>query len=85
MRKRTVVTDCNHTFKTGYTADDLAGCTIDCPVCTMLLIFPWETTKSVYTVVRARDFHRYLHDRDVKTGNEFVWPANAAGTSYVEF
>jgi hypothetical protein len=79
MRKTTIVTDCGHQYRTGWCAADVAGCTTDCRVCGALLIFPYETTRPTFTVVRGRAFHAYLHETWP------AWPADGVGTAYVEF
>lgn len=79
MRKTTILTDCGHRWKTGRRAADVADHTQDCRVCGRLLIYPRESVHPTYVVLRARDFHAYLHE-----GNP-DWPADGAGTGYVEF
>lgn len=77
MTKTNVVTDCGHMFKTGYTAEFMAGKTIDCKVCTALLIFPKETT--IGSTVRGRDLNQYLHEQDPR------WPADGRNAFFAEF
>jgi len=77
MRKTIVLTDHGCTFRTGYSADDLRGATMDCKSCNRLVIFPWESTYRQCT--RARDFHTYMHEQDSR------WPADGAGCYSVGF
>jgi len=82
-RKTTIVTDCGHQYNRGYTADQLTHCTMACRVCGELLIIPRDEIETrfpqTWEVVRARLFHRWVHDQDPG------WPADGAGTEYVEF
>ena len=79
MKKTIVVTDCGHQFNTGYTAEIMRGCTMDCKICNRLLIFDWDDIGLLHKVIRARDFHRYLNELDPK------WPIDGADTYVVSF
>jgi hypothetical protein len=77
MKKTIVVTDCGHHFKTGYTAQRMDGCTMDCKVCGNLLIFPRGET--VGRAVRGRAFHIWMNEQ------WSLWPADGRGSYSTSF
>lgn len=63
---------------------NLGGATIDCRACGELLIIPREQFKDhrsnrVPFVVHMPTFRKYLNEQDSR------WPADGAGTGYVDF
>lgn len=70
-----VATECGHEFRTGYRADEMRNCTMDCRGCGQLLIFPRSISG---TSVRALLFHREMNRQDPR------WPADGNGTFYSE-
>jgi hypothetical protein len=89
-------TGCGHSWRwrhTVLTVGDIRGATMDCPVivdkktgeqCPAYLIIPYEQFEGVDRsiippAVHAPLFHKYLHQQDAS------WPADGAGTGYVEF
>lgn len=80
-------TGCGHNYYRRYkrfTVATLAGCTTDCPVCGELLIidagqFAGKRLDVKPFAVHLPLFHRYLHQQDPR------WPADGAGTGYIEF
>lgn len=77
MTKTTIVTDCGHQYKTGYSARRLNGCTTDCRICGELLIFPEGTT--IGTCVRGRAFHVWMNEQ------WSLWPADGRGSYSASF
>lgn len=80
-------TGCGHSWRRRYprhTVGVLAGCTADCVRCGALLIIPGRQFLGMRLDIFPADvhmplFHRYMNQQDPR------WPADGAGTGYMEF
>lgn len=66
-----VQTECGHVLKMPYSLEEMLGATVDCTVCGKLLMLQVALVKGV-------DFHKELNRRNPD------WPADGAGTGWVE-
>lgn len=75
-----VKTSCGHTFVSSWTPQTLlSSATFDCPSCGRP-----EILDELKITVETTNFHQFMHNQSVARGDEFVWPADGAGTGYID-